>query len=253
MIRLLILIVVGFSSLPIFAEAVSNSKLAYVYNENSINFVSSKQINAIEFPVPIVQVNSPPHQLVNIFSGNNRSLSYVNNNKTMLFYLSTEIDDIQFMVTLKNGRVLSLHFKGDSSPGRIIHIPISMAGSNLADKEGYQEKLNVYVGYDLKIKELMRMAFSDIDLLYGWLVEKESTINPYKNIVMKKYKEFNNKNYKLIKIEFCSNSKNILRIEPKKYFGVNKILAATLNRKNLYPFECAKLITLSVNSYNHAI
>ena len=236
------------------ANASIEKKLSYLYDENSVNLVSVSQINAIEFRVPIVQVNSPPNQLENIFYKNSRSISYVNNNKTMLFYLSSGVNEIQFMVTLQNGNVLSLHFKGDKSQGRIIRVPENMSGEVVEkNKDNFHAPLKKYLNYDMKIKELMRAAFFDYDMGDKWVKVNESTGSPYKNINIVKYDEWDNAYYKINRWKLCSNSKNILFFDLKKFINGHKILAATLSHQKLLPQQCAKLIILSVKSDYRAI
>ena len=225
----------------IYFSVVYADYYSYIYSENSVNIISNNQVNAIEFPIPIVQVNSPSGQ----FNKNNKSVSYVNNNKTMLFYLPERENDIQFMVTLKNGRALSLNFKGVKSKGKIIRIPEYLSG-NINKKNNHQN-------FDIKIKNIMQSAFLDINMDDKWIKTKEFYDNNHKNIYIKKYTEWNNVLYKIIKWDFCSNSKNILFIDYKKFYNNNKILAVTLSKNKLIENECAKLIVLSCKYNNNVI
>lgn len=227
-------------------KVYSDNKLSYIYSDRSINFVSARQVNAIEFCVPIVQVNSPPGQLASVFDGDGRTVSYVNHNKTMLFYLSNKAQAIQFMVTLKNGRVLSLHFVGDKLMGRVVRVPVEISGDSI------HRNKKIHQSYDVKIERIMRSAFFG-NMGNEWVKIRESVMRGYKNININKYTEWDNIFYKIGVWDFCSNSKNTLLVDYKKINGKNKILASTLTHKKLAPYGCAKLILLYEKDNSRAV
>ena len=240
------LVFIAIFQLILLGNVYSNNKLSYIYSDNSTNFVSTDQVNAVEFCMPIVQVNSPPGQLTNIFSRGASAISYVNHNKTMLFYLANGVGAVQFMVTLKSGKVLSLHFLGDKLMGRVVQVPKEMSGNDI------HENKKTHQSYDAKIEEIMRAAFLN-NMGSEWVKVKESALRNYKNININEYTEWDNIFYKIGRWDFCSRSNNTLLIDYKKLNNRNKILASTLTHERLLPHGCAKLILLYTKDNGHAI
>ena len=243
-IKLIFIIIFQFI---LFDTVYSDNKLSYTYSYHSINFVSIGQVNALEFCVPIAQVNSPPGQLANIFDKAGGSLSYVNNNKTMLFYLADGIESVQFMVTLKNGKVLSLHFIGDKLMGRVVRVPEEMSGKDTQRRKG------IHQSYDAKIEKIMRAAFINDDMGRGWEKLKESKPMHYHEIRINQYTEWDNIFYKIGRWDFCSKSKSALMISYDKSVHGSKVLAATLSHRKLLPQDCARLILLYAKDDGHVV
>lgn len=241
-----LIFIITFQSI-MFNDIYANNKLSYVYSDDSTNFVSTSQVNAIEFCIPIMQVNSPPGQLTNIFNKASGTISYVNNNKTMLFYLANGVDAVQFMVTLKNGHVLSLHFRGDKSMGRVVRIPDEMSGWDIKNNK------KKYQSYDLKIEKIMRAAIFENRMSGEWVKLKELKSRRYKNININKYTEWNNLFYKVERWDFCSRSKKILLIDYNKFNNGYRLLASTLTHEKLLPYGCAHLILLYAKDDAHAV
>ncbi|MCE3238636.1 MAG: hypothetical protein K0R24_1617 [Gammaproteobacteria bacterium] len=210
------------------------------YSDEKTNWLSRSELNTLVFSVPIAHVFQP-HLQQAVFSmagDNNQSLAVEFADPTAL--------QAQFVVSLKNGKVLSLHFSLDDVTGRILTIPSELSGtsslsnednpfaSNLTDND-YQERLLNFI----KPVVLKGEPSSEWALVQQYTLD----VSPNSDFSATDFKEWQRDELRLQRWQLCAKEKPVT-VVASQFAESSNILAVTLSQESLEPNDCTPLIIL---------
>lgn len=222
-------------------------KTPYHFNEAGANRLSLKQVNAITFDAPIAQINYPGKQILPNTNGK-PSLSYTAGRKTAIFLLNKTLkpkDPVQFMVSLSDGQLFSLHFIAANTPGEVISVTNSSVDIHLPPTQPTWDSN--------RLQTLMRQV-----LQWGHPDKQWQRVHPIitlpeqqAGVTQHLVAAWENQHHQLVEWKLCLQTETPVQLRSQAYLkGFCTFLGTRPVRQVLLmPGTCVYLLTLQDSDY----
>lgn len=208
------------------------------YDQNNKNYISANQINAIVAPVKISAFVPEPGMI---------TFKWINQNHGIVFKLDNpRSKKFQAMVSFDNGKPpVSLVFTVANTPGRVLAIPSSIAGTTPLSQT---KTFGVMSEYDQRIIKLMNIVVNNKPLSSAWQYRNNTKPNsPFKEFKVMRTQHWYNTDYSIKKIHLCSTYNGPLYLSESAFIQKSsyQAMAITLTKHKLDLGQCTDLVILS--------
>lgn len=221
----------------------TKSKERVHYKVNAVNYISYYDVSVLEFPVAVANVVQPLEQEV-LFTS-------LNENKTLAVTVNTAYNNsVQLVVSLVNGKTMSLQFELKDITGSVYIIPRDLAGNDetetLESWKGFQKEGATHYN-DLIITIMRPIVMNDTPDESWNLIAREGArdTSPFREFSATDYHAWTRDLLMLQRWKLCQRGSNPVQLEESQFVQDRNTLAVTLTQQNLGKDECGLLIVLT--------